>query len=472
MNYDAKVIGAVDLQRSAYSSLPYGLKTAVATARGYQLRWWRYSRQTERLVHEALERESWTSSQWKAWREGKLARMLNHAATQVPYYRACWQRRRQAGDHASWEQLENWPILEKETVRANPRAFVADSSRNKSLFVDHTGGTTGTPTLIYESRETVVRWYALLEARLRRWHGVDYRQRWGMFGGQQVIPLNQKSPPYWVRNYGLAQLYLSVFHVSAESAKHYISALVRFRPLYMVVYPSIVATLAQHMLEQGLKPPSIKTIFCNSEKVDAGHRASMQAAFKCPVVDTYGMAELTAAGSECQAGIMHEWPEVGVLEILDRSTGDFLRDANQAGDFVMTGLLNEDMPLIRYANGDRGTLSDPEYRCACGRALPRFGDLQGRANDFIVARDGRRLYILDSLFNGLPLIEAQFIQETLDLIRIRLVPTPRFDEKAAQALAERVCQYLGDVRIELDLTPRIPRDGNGKFLPFVSRLSP
>ena len=55
--------------------------------------------------------------------------MLYRAATGMPYYREHWVARRRKGDRASWEYLENWPILGKDSVRANASAFVADDCK-------------------------------------------------------------------------------------------------------------------------------------------------------------------------------------------------------------------------------------------------------------------------------------------------------------------------------------------------------
>ena len=287
-----------------------------------------------------------------------------------------------------------------------------------------------------------------------------------------MIPLDCKTPPLWVKNAGLNQLYFSVFHITKESAKHYVRALHKFSPSYLMVYPSILAVLSDHMLEQGLTPPDIKVIFCNSERVVDSHRQLIQEAFKCPVVDTYGMAELTCAGGECGAGVMHAWPEVGVLEVFDRIDNAFVTKNNIRGELVMTGLINEDMPLIRYRNGDIGTLPDPALQCTCGRMLPRLGSIQGRTNDLIQTCDGRRLYILDSLFNGLPIIEAQVVQETLARINVNLVPDKSFNsQRDSQILANRLCQYLGNVQVCVEQVEKITRDSNGKFRPYISLLN-
>jgi phenylacetate-CoA ligase len=455
---------------SIYNRLPYPLRYLASSVRGLQLRWWRYGADTGQLIEESIERESWDREQWQAWRSDRLARILHRAATRVPYYREYWDGQRKRGDRRSWEALENWPILEKASVRSAPLAFIADDVSPRCMFVDHTGGTTGRPTLIYESRATVKKWFALFESRLRLWHQVTYKERWGIFGGQKITPLQQNRPPFWVRNLGLNQIYFSIFHISKRTARAYVDALNAFEPTHLIVYPSSLSVLAEHILEQGLQPRPMRVIFSNSEILFDHQKRMIEAAFQCPIVDTYGMAELVSAASQCGAGTMHAWPEMGLLELLDSQSG-LLRQAGPGnGEFVFTSLLNDDMPLIRYRNGDSGSLPVWDYTCPCGRKLPRFGEIQGRANDLIKTPDGRKLYLLDSLFNGLPLVEAQLIQESLDCIVARIVPDGSWQETDARVLVDRLRQYLGEVRIILQPVESIPREGNGKFRPYISHL--
>src|SRR5688572_25695968 len=178
-----------DIMLRAYHHLPGSLRSVAASIRGLYLRSWRYGSETDRLVEEALERESWSPHQWKTWQEERLAYVLHRAATQVPYYREQWAARRRQGDRASWDYLENWPILEKDSVRDNPHAFVAEDWKVRKMFCEHTSWTTGTPMSLWWSLKAVRGWYALAEARWRRWHGVSRHDRWIMLGGQLVIPV-------------------------------------------------------------------------------------------------------------------------------------------------------------------------------------------------------------------------------------------------------------------------------------------
>ncbi len=455
-----------------YHAFPYLLKVLAASTWGYYLHWWRYGNGTSRLIEEALDRESWNPEQWKAWQDERLEFILHRAATQVPFYRSYWQNQhKKNGSKLSWNYLENWPVLEKEMVRNNPKAFVADDVNINNLYVDHTGGTTGRPTLIYESRNTVVEWYAIFEARIRRWHNVSHKQKWGIFGGQRIVPLEQKKPPFWVRNFGLNQLYFSIFHITKDTAKYYIDALHDYLPTHLIVYPSALSVLAHHILELGLTPPQMKVIFCNSEKVIDSQKKIIQDAFKCPVVDTYGMAELTSAGSECLDGTLHFWPEVGFIEIYDKDGNVFTRNGDGSGEYAMTSIINKDMPLIRYLNGDSGTLPRWDFECNCGRKLPKLGSIKGRQNDLIVTSDGRKLYLLDSLFNGLPILEAQLVQETVTSFTVNLVPGNGFNLIFVSEKIEHILKrYLGDISLSIQVVKNIKRNTNGKFQPFISKI--
>src|SRR5438132_661958 len=178
--------------------MPAATRSIVASLRGLYLRSWRYGSDAEELVAAAHERERWSAETWRSWQEERLAYVLERAATRVPFYRNQWTARRRRGDRASWELLENWPVLEKDAIRRNPRAFVADDCDVRRMFHEHTSGTSGTPLEVWWSRSTVRAWYALFEARWRRWYGVTRHDRWAILGGQLVTPVGQADPPFWV----------------------------------------------------------------------------------------------------------------------------------------------------------------------------------------------------------------------------------------------------------------------------------
>lgn len=451
-----------------YHHMPQPVRTLAASLHGLYLRSWRYGPETERLVEEAISREGWSLDQWRTWQEERLAYVLHRAATQVPYYRDQWAARRRAGDKASWERLENWPILEKESVRENPRAFIADDCDVKQMFHEHTSGSTGKPLSLWRSRKTVSEWYALNKARTLYWNGVSLRNRWAMVAGQLVTPVSQRKPPFWVWNQGLNQLYMSSYHLAPDLMGSYLDALLRYRVSYLYGYPSSLHALAQAVMESGRKDLRMAVALTSAEPVYEYQRKAIADAFNCPVRETYGMAEIVVMASECTAGRLHLWPEVGWVEVIH--DGQSVPHGG-TGDLVCTGLLNADMPLIRYRTGDRGSLFDSSEGCQCGRSLPVMASVDGRIGDVLRTKDGRRISRFGAVFNGnLAICEAQIVQETLDCVRVNFVPTPAFTSRHEQVIMQRVKERMGDIEVVMEPVARIPRGANGKFRLVICKI--
>lgn len=457
---------------AAYERLPPPLQDAAATLRGAQLARTRYGPDTERLVAEAHEREAWDQATWATWREQRLAVVLHRAATLVPWYREHWAARRRAGDHASIDDLANWPILEKEEVRRNPEAFLAEDHPRRALIADHTSGTTGTPLTLWFDRDSARRWYALFDARCRGWHGVDRHDRVAMLGGQVVVPTSRERPPYWVKNRAMHQLYLSMHHIRTDRAAAYAEAMARHRTTYLLGYPSAMVALAHALDEAPVEAPKLRVAITNAEPLPAADRERIGAAFGAPVHATYGMAEVVAAATECPAGTLHDFPDVGWLEVVDDGH-DHTDEPAGTGDLVATGLVNDAMPLVRYRVGDRMTPPTWEgERCSCGRALPSIAHVSGRSDDVVWTPDGRAVGRLDHIFKAdLPILEAQVIQEDRAHVRVLVVPAEGWDAEQARVVAARTRERVGDMAVEVETVASIARTPAGKFRAVISKVS-
>jgi len=447
-----------------YHRLPYPLKVAAATIWGGYLNWWRYSKHTEAAVDEALEKDTWHRERIEAWQEEKLAKLLSIAAAEVPYYSNYWQSQRRIGNRSSIEVLKNWPVLRKEIVRENPQLFKTQS--RKLFYRDHTSGTTGSPLVLWQSRSTLQAWYSLFEARIRRWNDLNRSDRWGMLGGQLVTPFDRKDPPFWVWNQASRQLYLSAYHLSEDTASAYAEAMHKHRLVYLLGYPSALTALAEFALSKGISLPKLKCVISNAEPLFDYQRKIIAHAFQTRIVNTYGMSELVCAASECSSGSMHLWPEAGLVEILAEES-DTAEPEGSSGRIIATGLLNQDMPLIRYDTGDLGALAHRD--CPCGRQHPILGELVGRMDEMIITLDGRKIGRLDPVFKtDIPVREAQIIQEDLYSIKVLLVPGLGYDHDSL--LQQRLRERVGDMKITIQQVREIPRGANGKFRAVISHV--
>lgn len=453
----------------AYHCLPGIVRSVAASLHGYRLRSWRYGPETDALAMEALERERWGPDEWKAWQQERLSRLLYRAAKQVPYYREYWLRMKRQGERRSPEDLANWPVLSKETVRQHPEAFVADDCNTRAMYSEHTSGTTGTPLYLWLSRDTIRQSYSLFEARTRLWHGVSRTDRWGLLGGQPVVSLKRRSPPFWVWNTALNQLYLSAMHIAPWSAPSYLEAICRYRLKYLVGYSSSLHMLALTARRLGRKIP-LKAVITNGEPLFGYQRQVIEEAFQCQAQQTYGMAEIVCWASECHSGRLHLWPEVGLVEVLDDS--DIAVRDGAIGRIVATGLLNTDMPLVRYDTRDRGQLASSNAHCACSRGLPVLERVWGRSDDVVVTTDGRSIVQIDRIFGpDIHVQEGQIIQDRIGAFRIRVVPSAEWEDSDAATLRQSLSELVGAADIRVELTDRIERTWAGKFRVIVSNVS-
>lgn len=453
----------------AYHRLPPFAKSWVASLRGRHLWSLRYGSDTDVMVQEALERERWTAEQWQMYQGGLLEEALR-AARHVPYYSAYWDGGVAGNDEACSAKLECWPVLHKEEVRKDPGAFLLDGPSRRGLQCVHTSGSTGTPLTLWRDRAANRQWYALFEARVRRWNGLSRHDPWAIIGGQLVVPVEQKRPPFWVWNGGLRQLYLSAYHLAPDTAHHYACALREHRVRYLYGYASALGTLAELLASEGIAPPQLAVVISNAEPLYAHQRAVIERVFGCPVRDTYGTAEMMPAASECEAGTLHLWPEACILEVLEEGS-DAPVPPGQIGRFVCTGLINRVMPLVRYEIGDRGVIAPPDFECPCGRRLPALLTVEGRLDDVILTPDGRRIGRLDPVFKAdLPIAEAQIIQEDLKRLVVRYVPACGFKPRHAMEIADRLRERVGDMEITMEPVRAIPRGPNGKLQTVVNRM--
>jgi phenylacetate-CoA ligase len=453
-----------------YQQIPF-LRPFFAGAYGFHLRQLRYGGDTERLTAAALERDYWSTAQWERWSREQLTRLLHHAATTVPYYVRLWQERKRRGDRSSWDLIDNWPILEKDDIRRNfkdLRSVVARSSRS---VIETTSGTTGNPVQFVLTRDAIRGWYALCEARFRRWNNVTRHSRWAMIGAQMVTPIAQTTPPFWVWNSSLNQLYMSACHIQPANLASYFEAMQEYDVEYLWGHSSALDALARAALRNPRLRSSVRLVLSSSEPMSKAQSRRISKVFGCPVRETYGMSEMVAAASECSYGSMHLWPDAGYCEVVQ---GDAPAPRGTSGDLIATSLLNFEMPLIRYRVGDVAVMAPEAYSCGCGRNLPVLGRIEGRSSDVLYTTSGRSLSpsSMEAVFDmDMPVQKAQLIQESLACVRVLYVPDGERSPEAEEAIAAKVRERMGDLSVEVIPVREIPSGPNGKFRAVVCRLS-
>ncbi len=456
----------MSLSERLYARLPTIGQHAAVSTYGVYWQWLRFGPGYDAARRAYLQREHFDTVQWRAWTQDRLRRLLTDCARHVPYYRDTWngdQRNAAEDGH-----LEAIPMLEKEPLRADPHAFVRTDRRSPRTMVFHTSGSTGTPIACIWTVGELRNSLALREARSAAWAGTSFRRSRATFSGRTVVPNPHSTGPFHRFNLAERQVYFSAFHLSATTAPHYVAALRNHRVRWLTGYAVSFHLLARHILEQGLEVPTLDAIITTSEKLTESMRTEMEAAYGCRVFEEYSTVENAVFASECPEGRLHVSPDAGVVEIV-RPDGTACVPG-EPGEVVATCLMRDHQPLIRFRLGDVATWAlEP---CPCGRTMPVLAEVVGRTEDVVVGPDGRAMVRFHGIFVDLPAVrEGQIVQEALDHIRVRVVPTPSFGASDEQLIIARVRQRLGDkVAVTVELVDTIARSAAGKFRAVISHL--
>lgn len=451
---------------TVYSRLPLPLQNGVVTLYGLYWHCLRFGGNYSSYKKSYSLRDGYSSSQWAEYQRYKLLALLDICVNHVPYYSREWLDKQKSA--ALLGELSELPLLEKSPLRANPLDFVRNDLKPLYSITNYTSGSTGTPIATIWTPSEVRDSLAVREVRSANWAGVSFKLPRATFSGRMVEPDPESKGPYYRFNAVEKQVYFSPFHLRPETAHSYIDAINKHKIQWMTGYAVSYYLLAKFILKAGLEVPPLKAIITTSEGLTTEMRAVMEEAYNCRIYEEYSTAENALFASECEQGRLHVSPDVGVLEIL-RPDGS-LCNPGEVGEVVATCLMRTYQPMIRYRLGDLASW-DPEP-CPCGRSMPVIKEVVGRLEDVVTGPDGRQLVRFHGIFVHQPhVIEGQIIQETLDQIRVKIVPTEGFVEADKNDIANRVHQRLGNqVNVVVELVPSIERTKSGKFKAVISKV--
>ena len=99
--------------------------------------------------------------------------------------------------------------------------------------------------------------------------------------------------------------------------------------------------------------------------------------------DIYGLTEIygPGIGINCPHDTgMHYWDDYVYIEIIDPKTGKTVPDGEE-GEIVITTLVKEGAPLVRFRTHDISRIIPGE--CPCGSKFPRLDTIMGRTDDMM-----------------------------------------------------------------------------------------
>ena len=124
--------------------------------------------------------------------------------------------------------------------------------------------------------------------------------------------------------------------------------------------------------------------FCAEPWTD-GVRREIEQKMGMNALNLYGLAEMMGPGvaaecAEAKCGL-HLWEDHYLPEIINPVTGETLPDGEQ-GELVLTTLVREGVPLLRYRTHDLTSIDN--VPCSCGRTHRRIAPIAGRTDDMLI----------------------------------------------------------------------------------------
>ncbi len=422
-------------------------------------------------------------------RDRRLAETLAHAR-RIPFYRSHWSgvpKNAKLADlppvtKAEWVDGFDESVADPLITREAVWEYMQDRARVGRPWMDRysvcrSSGIAGKKSLFVADQDAMdIYWALWLTRGWRSWLGARGAARLARRGGRvaAVIATNSHyASAAMVRRPSPLGAFANVRSATLSIQKpleRIVRSLEYWQPAALVGYPTVLDCLAIEQLKGRLSLDIVLAVSV-SEWVEPAARDRIEAAFGCPLRDSYAASEFLALGFECPAGWLHVNEDWVVLEPVDEELRP-VPAGETSHTALVTNLANRTQPVIRHDLGDRVTARpDP---CPCGCPLPAV-HVEGRQHDTLVFRDGDRevallpMALIIGLLGSVPGIGpgTQMVQTAENVLSFRVNFSEGADREATwEELARRVRSYLrarGLPHVSVELSPippgRDPRTG-------------
>jgi phenylacetate-CoA ligase len=419
--------------------------------------------------HEAFERKSLAENQEIQWES--LIRLLQHAYDTTPFYR---RRFDAAGIHpkqiSSPSDLQKIPLLTREDLRLFQDDLWSRRYQREVLPAAATGGTTDTPVPLLRSPGALRKKNAV-HSRFNTWAAMWPGDKVLYFWGARI---DFAQNPSWrwrfYDRYLMRRIWAPTSIFNPEVLESYRQTLNRFRPKIIYGYPTPIALFCEFLSESGRSFHKPVSVISSAEPLLDQHRRIIQGTLQCPIYEFYGSREFGMIGAECERHEgFHLNPQAAYVELLPVKGAE----AEGLHEILVTDLLNDGMPLIRYKINDC-TRIGPES-CPCGRGYPLLQKVIGRTADNFHLPNGDivpGISLQNRVIKVCPgLRKIQVIQDTLSDFRVRFVPGETFSSDDLKSLQRNLHEYFGgSVRWSFEQVQDIERERSGKTRFCISHV--
>ena len=436
---------------------------------------WMLSKNAKTMLAQ-LRQTQWLAPQQIAEiQELKMRRLIRHAYQHVPYYTAAMDA---AGirpeEIQSLDDLQKMPMLGKSDVREHLYFDLFSDLHNKQEMLKiNTSGSTGVPFVTYAEKTQLEMRFASTW-RSMEWTGWRLGDPCARLWHQTLgMSLTQIAREY-IDAFFQRRLFIPAYEMRESNIREMVTKLAQHKPVLIDGYAESFNFLAHYLQKHDAPDFHPKAVMSSAQVMPEQVRAVIQDKFKTKVFDKYGSREFSGIAYECaQQDGHHIMAESYIVEILKDGKP---AQPGEIGEVVVTDLNNFCVPLIRYRIGDLAMAMDNSKPCACGRGLPRIGQIIGRSQGMIVCANGTWLpsTFFAHLFKDYDYIVRQFqiVQKERGAFDLKVVKADQFSEKGMQEIVTVLRKFTGDdTRIEVVYVDEIPLVRTGKRTNTVSHLN-
>lgn len=426
--------------------------------------WDIYDRSIKLLHLHKLEKDQWLSLDEIEFRQLiKLRKIINYAYHYSGYYKKVMDDNHISPDDIkNFEDLEHFPITTKSDIRNNIDRFISTEFVKQDLLTSKTGGSTGISLQLYFNKRCQEKRNAA-QIMVDRWSGWDLGMPKALVWGNPPIPHTTKQK---LRNYFLDKLiFLDTMKITEENVQIFVDTIRNNNIRAIFGHAHSIYIVGDYIRKLGITNLNIDSIVATSMMLLDIERNHIEQTFNCSVTNRYGCEEVGLIACECD---IHKGMHLNlhhlVIQTVDTSSNEPV--SGKSGKLILTDLINNGMPLIRYQVEDIGRL---EYsKCPCGRHTPLLARLEGRTADFLVKDDGTRIAgisLIENTLTNIPGIkQMQIIQNTIDQIIINRVKDDLYTISTDIDLTDYFKQVFGgDINLIIKNVDSIKQENSGKY---------
>ena len=275
----------------------------------------------------------------------------------------------------SEEDFYKIPFTDKQDLRnAYPLAIQAEPDE-EVVRIHSSSGTTGKPVIIPYTKKDVEDW-AIMFGRCYRLAGITEKDRIHI------------TPAYglWTAGVGFQagceRLGAMAIPMGPGNTEKQIQMMIDLKSTVLCATSSYALLLSEEINKRGIRDQiHLKKGVIGSERWSEKMRQTIKEGLGIELYDIYGLTEIygPGIGINCPGETaMHCFDDYLYIEIINPETGENVPDGEE-GEIVITTLVKEGAPLLRFRTHDLSRIVPGE--CKCGCKYPRLDTIKGRSDD-------------------------------------------------------------------------------------------